>query len=84
MCQRFRIFGLCCTLTGHTGVVNSCTWSYSGQYLVTSSNDKTVRVWSKDQGTSHLSIDRIDGNMTALTESQARKTQVSLYHSLKL
>lgn len=63
-------------LTGHKGDVNSCSWSYSGQYIITASSDRTVKLWSKDQGTSLLSIDRLDGNMTPLTELEARKTQV--------
>ena len=61
---------------GHTGVVNSSSWSYSGQYLVTASNDKTVKLWSKEQTTLMLTLDRLEGNMTPVAESKSRKPQV--------
>ena len=62
--------------SGHTGVVHSSSWSYSGQYLVTSSNDKTVKLWSKEQTTLMLTLDRLEGNMTSVAETKSRKPQV--------
>ena len=35
---------------GHTGVVNSCRFSPNGKYLLTSSYDKTVRLWQTLDG----------------------------------
>ena len=64
--------------SGHTGVVNSSSWSYSGQYLVTSSNDKTVKLWSKEQTTLMLTLDRLEGNMTPVAETKSRTPQVKL------
>ena len=61
---------------GHTGVVNSSSWSYSGQYLVTASKDKTVKLWSKEQTTLMLTLDRLEGNMTPVAETKSRKPQV--------
>ena len=61
---------------GHTGVVHSSSWSYSRLYLVTASNDKTVKLWSKEQTTLMLTLDRLEGNMSPVAETKSRKPQV--------
>ena len=38
------------TLTGHTGYVNSVSWSPDGKYIASSSNN-TIRVWGAQGGT---------------------------------
>jgi WD40 repeat protein len=38
------------TLSGHTGYVNSALFSPDGKYIVTSSNDKTAKVWETATG----------------------------------
>ncbi|MBQ1191954.1 MAG: hypothetical protein IIX43_06745 [Bacteroidales bacterium] len=33
------------TLEGHSGDVNSVSWSSDGKYLASSSGDDTVKIW---------------------------------------
>ena len=37
-------------LSGHTGAVNSISVSPGGEYVLTASDDQTVRVWSMKSG----------------------------------
>ena len=47
------------TLSGHTGKVNSVSWSSDGSQLVSGSDDGTIRIWNMADGTeaSKLTID---------------------------
>src|SRR5262249_1334332 len=38
------------TLTGHTSLVNSTSWSPDGAQIASGANDRTVRVWQVDTG----------------------------------
>jgi len=38
------------TLKGHTGTINKLCFSPCGKYVISGSNDQTVRVWSFDEG----------------------------------
>ncbi|XP_078000774.1 WD repeat-containing protein 27-like [Glandiceps talaboti] len=51
--------------TGHNGVVNSVSWSHSNQWLLTSSDDRTARLWHKTQTEPVLTIDNSSHNFTA-------------------
>ena len=39
-----------CTLTGHSGEVNSVAYSPDGKHIVSGSDDNTVRVWDSQTG----------------------------------
>ena len=39
-----------CRLLGHTSILNSVEYNSSGNLIVTSSDDKTVRIWNADNG----------------------------------
>ena len=39
-----------CTLTGHSGEVNSVAYSPDGKHIVSGSDDKTVKIWDSTTG----------------------------------
>ena len=41
-----------CTLDGHVGAVNAVRWTQSGEYCLTASEDRTVRLWNPHAYTS--------------------------------
>ena len=44
------------TLTGHERAVRSVAYSPDGQWIVTSSSDKTVKVWDAQTGTELMTL----------------------------
>ena len=38
------------TLNGHSNIVNSVSFSRDGEYVVSGSNDKSVKIWSSESG----------------------------------
>lgn len=38
--------GISIVLLGHDGAINSVGWSHNKKWLVSASEDKTVRIWS--------------------------------------
>ncbi|XP_006823341.2 WD repeat-containing protein 27-like [Saccoglossus kowalevskii] len=50
--------------TGHNACVNSVDWSHDNKWLLTSSDDKTARLWCKGQAEPILTIDNVNHNLT--------------------
>ena len=46
------------TLTGHTGYVNSVSWSPDGSYLASCANDNTIKIWDTTTGTCIHTLDQ--------------------------
>ncbi|KAJ8045395.1 WD repeat-containing protein 27 [Holothuria leucospilota] len=49
-------------LTGHNASLNSVSWSHDGAWLITSSDDKTAKVWAKGDADSVLTFRHIKHN----------------------
>ncbi|VDM17247.1 unnamed protein product [Hydatigera taeniaeformis] len=43
-------------LAGHRGIVSSAEWSLDGQFVITTSTDRTARLWSANGGALHLVV----------------------------
>ncbi|KAL5112682.1 WD repeat-containing protein 27 [Taenia crassiceps] len=43
-------------LVGHQGIVSGAEWSLDGHFVITTSTDKTARLWSANGGTPHLVV----------------------------
>ncbi len=52
------------TLTGHTGVVTGCAVSPSGQWIVSSSNDQTLKIWDRQTG---MEVRTLHGHTSEVT-----------------
>ena len=63
-----------CLLNGHTeDRVWHISWSYDGQYLASSGEDKVVRIWSFDNKTSNSNDSDLNMKCIAtLEEAQSR------------
>lgn len=52
--------------SGHSGVVKSCRWSHSGQFL-SAAGGSMVKVWSKERDSALLNIQTLHGNMSSVS-----------------
>ncbi|XP_041468720.1 WD repeat-containing protein 27-like [Lytechinus variegatus] len=48
--------------SGHNGVLNSARWSHDNQWLLTTSDDKTARVWTRGLADPVMTFDRVNNN----------------------
>ncbi|XP_053373699.1 WD repeat-containing protein 27-like isoform X2 [Mercenaria mercenaria] len=64
--------------TGHNHIVTCVDWSHTGSRLLTSSDDKTARVWVKGQADPVMTFDRMVKN-TAIMESQINNKDNKAY-----
>ena len=53
------------TLIGHDSGVNSATYSPDGQWIVTASQDQTVKIWNAETGQEILTLTGHDGGVTS-------------------
>ena len=60
-------------LEGHKSGVNSATFSCDGKYIVSSSQDKTVRIWDVSSDKQTLSLDEIETIVNGMKENPGRK-----------
>lgn len=52
------------TFVGHNHVVNTVDWSKAGDYLLTSSEDKTAAVWARGHSEAIMTFSTVDHNMS--------------------
>ncbi|XP_011671118.2 WD repeat-containing protein 27 [Strongylocentrotus purpuratus] len=48
--------------SGHNGALNSATWSHHNQWLLTTSDDKTARIWTRGLADPVMTFDRVNNN----------------------
>ena len=48
--EEVGVEGQVCTLTGHTGCVNSVSFSRDGKHIVSGSDDDLVKIWNVETG----------------------------------
>jgi WD40 repeat protein len=57
------------TLSGHTEAVTSAAFNADGSLIVTSSTDRTARLWSCETG---LEVTRLDGHVAPARSRNSR------------
>ena len=62
-------FALVCTLSGHSGEVNSVVFNRNGQHLASGASDHTVRGWDVRTGQSVGALDGHTGRVSCVTFS---------------
>ena len=65
------------TLTGHTGCVNSVTYSPDGKKVASGSEDGTVRIWDVGRGECERTLTGHTGYVTSVTYSPDGKKVAS-------
>ncbi|XP_076099773.1 WD repeat-containing protein 27-like isoform X1 [Mytilus galloprovincialis] len=58
--------------TGHNNNVNGITWSHDGNWLLTSSDDKSAFLWSKGQSDPNMCIKTVLHNMSTDKDTQKK------------
>jgi WD40 repeat protein len=57
---------------GHNNNVNGINWSHDGNWLLTSSDDKSAFLWSKGQSEPNMCIKSVLHNMSSDKEGQKK------------
>ncbi|XP_071963936.1 WD repeat-containing protein 27-like [Antedon mediterranea] len=60
MAFKMPLSSKCISFTGHDSSVNCVSWSHGNQYLLTGSNDKTVKLWTKSSSEPILTFQNIN------------------------
>jgi WD40 repeat protein len=71
---------------GHTGKINSADFSPDGKYIVTASDDKSVKIWEVKTGKLFRTLEGHTENVRSAVFSEDGKsiTSISIYHCVKI
>lgn len=58
--------------SGHNNNVNGISWSHDGNWLLTSSDDKSAFLWSKGQSDPNMCIKTVLHNMSTDKDTQKK------------
>ena len=63
---------------GHNGALNSSTWSHHNQWLLTTSDDKTARIWTRGIADPVMTFDRVNNNFDSDKEKATTGDKVRI------
>lgn len=69
-----RIFPLC--VLGHSQMLNHVSWSHDGQWLITSSDDKSAKLWMSSNPEPVMTIANVKGNIAVSKEAGSKPDKV--------
>src|SRR6218665_1028641 len=73
-----------CVILGHSQPLNHWSWRHDGQWLITSSDDKSAKLWMSSNPEPVMTIANMKGNIAPVNKESGSKTDKVRISTLKL